>query len=106
MGISPCGFKSRLEYKKEVIEKWLPFLVYLNMKTYKTYIYGLLTASTLFLVVYLILHSLYDGDFVFSKSLIKGIKCVVIGMWLPVFLGILISLFVKRVKKSKINNIV
>ena len=77
------------------------FFLYLNMKTYKTYIYGLLTASILILVVYLILHSLYDVDFIFSNSLIKGLKFVVIGAWIPVFMGILIMLFVNWVKKTK-----
>ena len=71
------------------------------MKTYKSYIYGLLTASILILVIYLSLHSLYDDDFIFSNSLIKGLKFVVIGAWIPVFMGILIMLFVKWLKKSK-----
>ena len=67
----------------------------------QSYIYGLLTASILILVVYLSLHSLYDDDFIFSNSLIKGLKFVVIGAWIPVFMGILIMLFVKWLKKSK-----
>lgn len=70
------------------------------MKAYKSYIYGLLEATILFLVFYLILHSLYD-DFIFPKSLIKGINCEVIGMWLPVFGGILFMLFMNWTKKLK-----